>query len=75
MSQYSRFVDLREPLDVWDLPLEYVESLITTPSGEELHSATLASPCADFLVVDDTCLWGGVTVAILPKDIGSEISV
>jgi hypothetical protein len=70
MPEYCRFFDLREPRIAWDLPLSYVESLITTPGGEELYSVTLPSPCADFLIVEDIRQWAGVTVAFLPSDMG-----
>lgn len=71
MPHYSRFFDLREPQLAWDLPLASVQSVITIPSGEELHSITLpnASLCADFLVVEDIRLWAGVTVAVHQSDI------
>jgi hypothetical protein len=67
MPQYSRFCDLREPQLAWDLPSAHVESSITTPNGDELYSVTLPSPCADFLILEDTRIWAGVTVAFLPS--------
>jgi len=55
---------------VWEEPHGRLGREIVTPNGESLSTISLpgASLCADFLMVPETKIWAGVTVAVHKSD-------
>jgi len=70
MKTLTRLYDLRSANKKWELLTETLGNELITPDGEVLFAISLpgASLCADFLVVPETRVWAGITIAIHERD-------